>query len=245
MSKKHKSDNSPRIHQADKLKNSINIKPLNWTPKQQTFINLALKKDTNVIFVSGPAGASKTVLGVYAGLELLNQKKCSNILYVRAAVESADAKLGFLPGDLATKISYYGMPFQEKLDELLDRASVDLLLKEGKVEVFPVNYTRGLSWNAKYILIDEAQNLTRKELITILTRLGKFSKCVILADESQSDINGKSGGFTQIKQLFTDEESKSKGVHNFEFTEDDIMRSELCKFLVHRFKNLPTPNQNH
>ncbi len=240
MSKKHNNDSSPHVPQADKLRGNINIKSLPWTPKQQEFIKLALDKNSNVIFCSGPAGASKTILGVYVGLELLNIKKCSNILYVRAAVESADAKLGFLPGDLATKISYYGMPFQEKLDELLDKASVNLLLKEGKVEVFPVNYTRGLSWNAKYILIDEAQNLTQKELITILTRLGKFSKCIVLADESQSDINGKSGGFTRIKQLFGDEESKNKGVHNFEFTEEDIMRSDLCKFLVKRFKNLMT-----
>lgn len=245
MSRKHRSgqsqtpqDSSPKIPQRDKLKGQFLIRELNWTDRQKNFINLATAKETNLILVRGPAGASKTVISTFCALTLLNQHRVSDILYVRAAVESADSKLGFMPGDLETKISYYGIPFADKLDELLDKNTIVGLHKEKRIEILPVNYLRGVSWNAKYILVDEAQNLTQKELITILTRIGKFTKCIVMADPDQSDINGKSGGFNMTYDLFNDEESKSKGIFTFEFEEKDIMRSELTKYLVHRFKEL-------
>lgn len=241
MSKKHRSvqvDNTPKVPQREKFHGQFDLKSLNWTDKQKEFINIATKKDTNLIFVSGPAGSSKTVISTYCALSLLNEHRVSDILYVRAAVESADSKLGFLPGTLEEKISYYGIPFSDKLEELLKRDTISLLHKEKRVEILPVNYLRGVSWNAKFILVDEAQNLTQKELITILTRIGKFSKCIVMADPEQSDINGKGGGFDAMYKLFNDEESKAKGVFTFQFEERDIMRSELTRFLVHKFKDL-------
>lgn len=235
---KNKKDTSPRIPQRDKLKGQLELKPLKWTEKQQKFLDLALNKDTKIIFVSGPAGSSKTILAAYAALELLNDRRISDIFYVRSAVESADSKLGFLPGEINDKISCYGIPFIDKLDEVLSRADSLMLQKENRVSILPVNYVRGLSWNAKAIIVDEAQNMTDKELVTVLTRIGQFSKCFVLADPMQSDIHGKSGGFERISALFKDEESARIGVSYFEFTEEDIMRSELCKFLVKRFNTL-------
>src|SRR5581483_91085 len=124
---KHKKDTSPRIPQRDKLKGKLELKPLKWTDKQQKFLDLALNKDTKIIFISGPAGSSKTVLAAYAALELINQKRVSDILYVRSAVESADSKLGYLPGEVDDKIFYYGVPFMDKMDELLNNADAQLL----------------------------------------------------------------------------------------------------------------------
>jgi phosphate starvation-inducible PhoH-like protein len=239
--KKHHKDSSLHVPQRDKLKGKLNLKPLNWTEKQKSFFDIALNKDSKITFVSGPAGSSKTVLAAFAALQLLNDKRVSDIYYIRSAVESADNKLGYLPGEVEDKMSYYGFPFLDKLDELLGKNDVDALTKEGRISIFPVNYIRGLSWNAKAIIVDEAQNMTQKELITVLTRLGRFSKCFVLADPMQSDINGKSGGFTNITKLFMDKEAESNGIYNFEFTEDDIMRSELVKFLVKRFNYLNKP----
>jgi phosphate starvation-inducible protein PhoH and related proteins len=235
---KKKKDTSPRVYQRDKLKGNLELKPLNWTPKQKELLDLALSKESKVIFITGPAGTSKTILAAYSALELINQHRLSDILYLRSAVESADSKLGFLPGDIEEKIHYYGVPFFDKLEELLSKTSIDSLIKEKRFEVFPVNYVRGQSWNARAIIVDEAQNLTRKELVTVLTRIGKFSKCFVLADPKQSDINGRSG-YTEIRDLFVDEEAARQGIHHFEFTKEDIMRSELCKFLVERFEMLP------
>lgn len=239
MSKNHKEDKSPKIHQREKLKNELTIKELKWTDKQKIFIDTALDKETKIMMVNGPAGSSKSVLATYCALKLLNEKRISDIIYIRSAVESSDSKLGFLPGDADEKLHVYNLPFLEKLDELLPRAEVDKLEKDKRVSMYPVNYSRGMSWNAKCIIFDEAQNSTQKEIITVLTRLGRFSKCFVLADPNQTDLpSGKGGAFERMFNLFSDEDSIANGVKSFQFTEDDIMRSELVKFLVKKFKEL-------
>lgn len=112
-----------------------------------------------------------------------------------------------------------------------------MLAKEERFEVSPVNYARGRSWNSRGIIIDEAQNLTLKELVTVLTRLGKFNKCFVLGDPMQSDINGKAGAFQSMMNLFKND-GKENGVITFEFSDADIMRSELTKYLVKKFAEL-------
>jgi len=239
MSKNYKEDKSAKVHQREKIKNELTIKELKWTDKQKTFIDAALDKETKIMMVNGPAGSSKSVLATYCALKLLNEKRISDIIYIRSAVESSDSKLGFLPGDADEKLHVYNLPFLEKLDELLPRAEVDKLEKDKRVSMYPVNYSRGMSWNAKCIIFDEAQNSTQKEIITVLTRLGRFSKCFVLADPNQTDLpSGKGGAFERMFNLFSDEDSIANGVKSFQFTEDDIMRSELVKFLVKKFKEL-------
>ena len=122
---------------------------------------------------------------------------------------------------------------QEKLINATDQ--LEKLKKEERIHGFPVNFLRGLNWNAKCIIADEAQNMTYKELVTLVTRVGEFSKVFILGDPEQSDINGKSG-FLKMAQTFSDDESKSNGIHFFEFNEDDIVRSELVKFIIKKLK---------
>jgi predicted ribonuclease YlaK len=232
-------DQSPKVPQRDKLKGELKLTPLNWTEKQQKFLALARDKNTRIIFVKGPAGTSKTLLCIYAALELLNQKKISDIMYIRAAVESANSKMGFLPGTVDDKIAFYGIPLQDKLEELLLKKDRDILFKEERVKVMPVNYTRGQSWNARCAVIDEAQNLTKEELITLLTRIGKFTRCYVCADPTQSDINGKSGAFEKMFNWFKGRETAApNGVFHFEFGKEDIMRDDLIKFLVAEFEQM-------
>ena len=92
-----------------------------------------------------------------------------------------------------------------------------------------------MNWNAKAIIADEAQNMTYKELLTLITRTGEFSKVFILGDPEQSDINGKSG-FIKMLGHFDDEESRQNGIHVFRFTEDDIVRSGLVQFIIRKVK---------
>lgn len=172
-------------------------------------------------------------MAAYCALKILNEKKASDIVYLRSAVENSEAGLGFLPGTVEEKLAVYNIPFWDKMDELLPRVQVDLLKKEERIHAVPINYIRGLNWNAKVIILDESQNTTQKEIVTTLTRLGEFSHLFILADPAQTDINERSsGGFWRLSQIFSDEESKENGVRSFRFGEDDIMRSSLVKFLV-------------
>jgi len=238
MSKNNKkSDTSPKVHQNTKIKESIGIDERTLTPKQIELLELLKNKNTKCVFISGPAGTSKTFTSVLAGLHLVNQKRVSEIVYVRSIVESSDSKLGFLPGEMDEKMSPYIQPLIDKLEELLSKHDIDKLKKEERIHGFPINFLRGLSWNAKCIVAVEAQNMTKKELTTLLTRVGEFSKLFICGDPDQSDINGKSG-FVPMMNLFDDEESKNNGVYVFRFDEEDVVRSGLVKFVLKKLKTL-------
>jgi phosphate starvation-inducible protein PhoH and related proteins len=228
-------DRSPIIPQRSKLKGSIKIYNRDLTDKQKDFLKLADDKEAKMIFVSGPAGTSKTFMAVYHALNMINYKKVSDLIYIRSAVESSDAKLGYLPGEADEKLAPYIQPLLDKMTEMLPKGDIDILLKEERVSSVPVGFLRGLNWNAKVIIADEAQNMSFKELFTLITRTGEFSKVFILGDPDQNDINGKSG-FIKMMSYFDDDESRKNGIHVFKFTEDDIVRSGLVRFIIKKIK---------
>lgn len=238
-------DNTPYVPQRDKINFSINIKNLNWTEKQKAFIELATNKDTRIIFLSGPAGTSKSILAVYAALQLLNVKKASELIYVRSIVESASHSLGSLPGEMGEKFKPFANVVLDKLEELLSTGDIKKLFADERVKPTPVNYLRGASYNANVVVVDEAQNFTLSELITTITRIGKFSKFFILGDPMQTDLKHKDqSGFKPMFDLFNDELSQKEGIYCVEFTKDDIMRSELLKFIVEKLENFHLAQKN-
>lgn len=228
-------DTSPIIPQRNKIKNLLSIHQRTLNGKQQQFFNMATDKATKLMFVAGPAGTSKTYMAVYAALSMLNQRRVSDLIYIRSAVESSDSKLGFLPGLAEEKMAPYIQPLMDKLVELLPKSDIDVLQKEQRITSIPIGFLRGLNWNAKVIIADEAQNMTQKEIFTLITRVGEFSKVFILGDPEQSDINGKSG-FLKMISYFEDEESRANGIQVFRFTDDDIVRSGLVQFIIKKVK---------
>jgi phosphate starvation-inducible PhoH-like protein len=243
-----KKDLSPYVPQRDKLRNKLNIRErINWTEKQKSFLDIALNKDMRIMFIKGPAGTSKTLMAVYSALKLLNEGKVSDIIYVRSAVESSESGLGYLPGTVDDKLHFYCQPFVDKLEELLSQENIKQLQKEGRAQMYPVNYIRGLNWNARAIIMDEAQNSSRKEIITVTTRLGQFNRMFVLADPLQTDLPAKkAGGFEDIFSVTKENEAActEKGIYTFEFSEEDIVRSELVKFLVKLYGKLKPLNHN-
>lgn len=238
--KPSKPDTSPKVYQREKIDFDLHIRELPWTEKQQALIELGTSKDVRVIFLSGPAGSSKSTLAMRIGLELMQQKKVSEMLFVRAAVESADSKLGYLPGDITGKFEPYMGPFEDKLEELLPAGEIKKLKGENRLIYQPINFVRGASWTAKFIILDEAQDLTINELKTLMTRIGKFTKMIICADPKQSDLpKNKQGGFEKCAYMFNTVEAQRFGIFSAAFNNDDIMRSELCKFIVETFENNP------
>ena len=118
-------DKSPVIPQRSKIRNALNIRERQYTEKQKEFLKLAFDKNTKIIFVTGPAGTGKTYLSVYAALKMLSDKRLSDLIYIRSAVESSENRLGFLPGEVDEKMNPYIQPLMDKLDEL-DRKSTRL-----------------------------------------------------------------------------------------------------------------------
>lgn len=234
-----KKDNS-YIYQRDKLNIKLNIKQdIPWTPKQLAFIELALNKTTKCIFIKGSAGTTKTFISMYCALTLLNEHRVSDIVLVRSVTESSDNKLGFLPGSIDDKFSVYVTPFYDKLNELLPDNQIVSLQKDKRLISCPVNYTRGHHWAVKAVVIDEAQNLCKEEFLTLLTRIGEYSKVFILGDPDQSDlVNGKRQDFTKVYNAFDNEDARVNGIYTFAFEEADILRSEFVRYIVKTFKNI-------
>ena len=228
-----KRDTSPYVHQRKKADVKINVyEKIPWTEKQLEFIRLLQSKQTKVCFLKGPAGTSKSCISVYCALKALEEKKVSDIVYVRTMIESASAKLGFLPGVLEEKIRWSLMPLLDKLDELLSAEHKKTLLGLGLVEGIPVNHLRGAHFAGKYIIVDEAQNLTVPELTTVMTRIGEYCKVIVCGDPMQSDLGGGVSAFSKFYDAFNTEESQEQGIETFSFGKEDIVRSKILKYIV-------------
>lgn len=220
------------------LKLTFKVNNLRLTEKQKLFLALALKEETNIMFVSGPAGSTKTYMAVYAALRHLSSNDDLDMFYVRTVIESADKGLGALPGSVEEKINPYMAPLEDKLIEMLPQNKTVRreLIDSGRIQAMPINFLRGASWKDKVVVADEAQNFTFKELTTLITRLGNNSKLFICGDFMQSDINGKSG-YADMFNLFKDKESEDNGIHCFSFNKNDILRSELQKYIIGKLED--------
>ncbi len=238
-------DNSPYVFKDQaKIDFHLDIREnIPFTAKQKELFKLIQDKNTKMVLVKGPSGVSKTMSAVYCGLHELNNKKVSQIVYIRAAVESADSKLGMLPGEILSKVEPYLIPLKEKLEEFLTTSQVKALQAGNFIEGSPISFLRGRHMSNRYIVVDESQSLVEREIITIMTRLGEHSKIIICADPYQTDLtNGKVGGFDKLFKTFSDQESKDNGIFTFEFGPEDIVRSKFVKFIVEKLEiyNKPT-----
>ena len=206
-----------------------------FTQNQVDFLKTALDDETKLMFLSGPAGTAKTYMAVYCALQLMMDSDLEkDILYVRSIAESSQRSLGSLPGSIDEKFGVFATPFYDKIEEMLHTPDIKFLREKRQFECMPVNFVRGANWNDRVVIVDEAQNFTYNELMTVLTRIGEDSKIIICGDMMQSDIRGS--GFAEIFNAFDDEESKDKGIFCTRFGTEDIKRSEILKFIVSKLE---------
>jgi len=226
-------DKSKKSFVIPQLAQSVHIHSLRLTDRQKRFLSIAFNDDTKIMFVAGPAGSTKTYMAVYSALRLLSASDRMDLLYVRTVIESAEKGLGALPGDIDEKFNPYMAPLEDKLYEMLPRNNTvkKEMLESGRISAMPINYLRGANWKDKIVIADEAQNFTYKELTTLVTRIGENCKLFICGDFMQSDINGKSG-FPAMFDLFNDRQSVKRGIHAFRFGKEDILRSEILKYII-------------
>lgn len=230
-----KKDTSLHVHQNPKISFDLNIREFPWTERQQEIIDAVLVKKSRLTMVDGIWGSGKTLIALNTCLQLLKQKKISNILYIRNIVQSGTGTLGWLGGDLETRLSPYMLPFQQKLDELLPKEQVDRLIKDKIVESQPVALLRGTSYNCYGIIIDEASCMTKEDIMLTLSRVGNFSYVFLVGDDGQRDVSNS--GFREIFDLFSDEESKENKVYTFKLQDKmDVMRSELLRFIMKKVR---------
>lgn len=220
--------------------NSLLLGHIELTPKQKKFYDILISPETKIVFLGGPAGTAKTFLSVYSALDLYNRDKNLKILYLRSVVESADRGMGFLKGDMDDKFGPYMSPLTDKIDELLNKPEKDQLKNRKVLEAEPINFLRGTTWRDKVVIVDEAQNMSVRELTTVLTRIGRGTKLFICGDSLQSDI--RNSGFDKLASLFKDDQSQKKGIFSVAFDKNDVMRDKIISYLVEKIELL-APNQ--
>ena len=204
-------------------------RPFYLNPVHKEFYNCIKDPKTKIGFVDGPAGSMKTYIAVYAGLELIKQEEYSKIVYIRSIVESAEKSLGSLPGEIDDKFSPYAIPLDEKVIEIAGNGACNMLKQKGLIEAIPVNFVRGLTFNKTLVVVDEAQNLSRKELTTILTRFGRNSKYIVIGDCNQADVN--KSGYKEIFNMFNTHQCRENDIFSFKFGTAEISRSKILRFI--------------
>jgi len=142
--------------------------------------------DNQIVIVTGRAGSGKSLVCAQAALDFLMKKQCNHIYITRATIE-VGGSLGFLPGDLEEKFNPYLEAFQENLEKCYDRLKIQELVKAKKVVAYPIQFIRGKTID-DVLVVEEAQNLSKGEMLAILTRLGKTGKIIINGDNEQKDI---------------------------------------------------------
>ena len=158
-------------------------------------------KDNTVVLGLGPAGTGKTFLAVAMAVEALRDKSVTRIILTRPAVEAGE-RLGFLPGDLQSKIDPYLRPLYDALFEMLGAENYQRYIEKGTIEIAPLAYMRGRTLDDSFIILDEAQNTTPEQMKMFLTRLGFNSKAVVTGDLSQTDLPvGKKSGLYIAKRV--------------------------------------------
>ena len=217
-------------------RSGLDMRHIELTPKQHEFFKIMSDPKTKIVFVSGPAGSSKSFLSVFTALSLWSDGDCSDILYLRTAVESAERSLGYLKGGEDEKFSPYLAPLEEKVDEMLHAPDKQRLKRNNALVGSPVNFIRGQDWKQRVVVADEMQNATMKELITVLTRMNKGTKLFICGDAFQSDI--KNTGFSQLCKLFDSELAKENGVYHLAFDKEDIQRDEVISFVLDQIEQI-------
>ncbi len=209
---------------------AFQIKDVKLTDKQRELVRIFKHENCKVVFLSGPAGTAKTWASVFAGLLMMREGLFSKIKYIRAAVESSQSKMGFLPGMLGDKIAPFSGALDDKLEELLFSYDAEKLKREGSIEVLPPNFLRGTTFKDSFVIIDEAQQMCYSDLVTIISRIGEGSLLVFCYDPMQKDI--KNSGIERLAKVFDDEESIQNGIYSFRFTSEDIMRSKILFYIM-------------
>ena len=200
------------------------------TVGQRRYVD-AIEKKT-VVFGIGPAGTGKTFLAVAMAVRALRDKQGSRIILTRPAIEAGE-KLGFLPGDLQSKIDPYLRPLYDALYEMMGPENYQRQLEKGIIEIAPLAYMRGRTLDDSFIILDEAQNTTPEQMKMFLTRLGSNSKAVVTGDLTQTDLptGQKSGLYMAVRIL---EGVDDIAVHAF--TNRDVVRHKLVQKIIEAYE---------
>ncbi len=189
---------------------------------------IELMKDNIIVFAVGPAGTGKTYLAVAMAVRAFRAHEVNRIILTRPAVEAGE-KLGFLPGDLQTKVDPYLRPLYDALFDMLGAENFQKYVERGNIEVAPLAYMRGRTLDESFIILDEAQNTTPEQMKMFLTRLGINSRAVVTGDITQIDLpKDKQSGLIEATKVLRETED----VATIHLNQKDVVRHVLVQRIV-------------
>ena len=193
---------------------------------------------SEIVFGVGPAGTGKTYLAVAMAVQALKDRIVERVFLVRPAVEAGE-NLGFLPGDLQEKVDPYLRPLYDALRDMMSFDKLQRLMQLGVIEIAPLAYMRGRTLSRAFVILDEAQNTTLKQMKMFLTRLGPDSRAVITGDVTQIDlVDPETSGLVRIQTIL----SAIRGIEFVYFDEQDVVRHRLVRDIVRAFEEKERPN---
>lgn len=197
---------------------------------QKTYIETI--RNNNMIVGIGPAGTGKTFLPVAMALQALKVGEVSKIIITRPVVEAGE-RLGFLPGALEEKINPYLRPIYDAIESMEGFGAVERLVDNRAIEIAPIAYMRGRTFENSFIIVDEAQNTTVDQLEMLVTRMGMGSKLVITGDITQVDLpKRKNSGLLTFQKIVGNIDK----IKFHSFTEEDVMRHPIVKEIVRAYE---------
>lgn len=209
------------------------------TVGQKKYVDL-IRKNT-VTLGTGPAGTGKTFLAVAMAVKALRDRQVSRIILTRPAIEAGE-KLGYLPGDLQSKIDPYLRPLHDSLGELMGVENYQRAVEKQTVEVAPLAYMRGRTLDDSFIILDEAQNATFEQMKMFLTRLGNNSKAVVTGDLTQTDLpSGQMSGLWSAVRIL----DGIDGIAVHRFSEKDVVRHKLVQQIILAYDRYEKERQQH
>ena len=189
---------------------------------------LRVLEENDVVFGIGPAGTGKTYLAMAYALDQLKNREIDRIMLTRPAVEAGEA-LGFLPGALEEKVLPYLRPLYDALNDMLEPSEAQRFAENKLIEIAPLAYMRGRTLNRACVILDEAQNASREQMLMFLTRIGERSRCIVTGDPSQIDLRPqRKSGLLEAMRLLRGVE----GVHFIEFERKDVGRHPVVARII-------------
>jgi phosphate starvation-inducible PhoH-like protein len=218
---------------------SKSLKTITLTVAQKLYLDLLNTRTASLVVSHGPAGCGKTMLACSAAVKHFREGAVKKIVLTRPVISVSEENIGFLPGNINTKMDPWMRPLLDALGEHYTTKEINTLIRDGHIEIAPLGFMRGRTFKNAWIVADEMQNSTISQMKMLLTRLGENSRIIVTGDLEQFDRTGPYNGLDDFLSKLRGKRSDS--ISSFEFDREDIQREDVVKEVLEIYAAYDVP----